>query len=364
VLMDFITFLGVLLGWGYLLITLTLKNAWQTIPKINTPTDFLPQTRLSIIVAAKNESDNIGLLVDHLLAQNYPQGLVEFIIVNDHSIDDTLVQIAQIDLPNNFNVLNAKEHAGKKAAVSQGIAFAKGELIVTTDADCTMGTQWLRSIAWLYETQQPEFISSPVVFYQENSFLERFQSLDFLGMMLITGAGIQKQKFYMANGANMAFKKTTFEAVSGYEGNEQIASGDDMFLVSKVAQQFPKGSILYNMNPDGVVRTKAESTLTGFIRQRIRWGSKNTASDDWVLKLILGWVFFTSVWLVFFIWTKYWLLILLLKLVGDFFLLRVASEYFERKDLMRFFLPSFLVHTLYIVGIGFGSLVWKKVKWK
>jgi len=361
--MYILTICGIVLGIGYLGITLALKNAWQAIPNRKTSEDFLPKTSISVIVAAKNESGNIGLLIRHLLAQNYPKELVEFIIVNDHSTDDTLAQISKIDLPRNFIVLNADKHTGKKAAVTQGIASAKGELIVTTDADCIMDALWLLSIAWLYEIQQPKFIASPVIFYQENNFLEKFQSLDFLGMMLITGAGIGSNKFYMANGANMAFPKAMFDAVNGYEGNRHIASGDDMFLVSKIAQQFPKG-IQFNKNLDAIVRTKATSTWADFFRQRIRWGSKNTASKDGVLKLILGWVFFTSVWIVFFPCMKFWVIVLLLKMVGDFVLLRKASEYFGRKELMRLFLPAFVVHIIYIAGIGLVSLFWKKVKWK
>ena len=332
-------------------------------PSRHTPEDFLPNTPISVIVAAKNESGNIGLLLRHLLAQNYPKHLVEFIIVNDHSTDDMLAQMAKIDLPDNFHLLNAQEKSGKKAAVTQGVAYAKGELMVTTDADCVMDAQWLQSVAWLYETQQPKFIASPVVFYHEKSFLEKFQSLDFMGMMLITGAGISTNKFYLANGANMAFPKAIFQSVHGYEGNQHIASGDDMFLVSKIAQQFPKG-IQFNKNLDAIVRTKAASTWTGFFRQRIRWGSKNTASEDKVLQIVLAWVFFTSLWLVVFIWTKYWILVLLMKLLGDYLLLREASGYFARKDLLRVFVPSFLVHTIYIAGIGMISLFWKRVKWK
>jgi len=361
--MYILTILGFILGVGYLVITLTLKSTWRSIPSRLTPEDFLPKTSISVIIAAKNESTNIGLLLHHLFAQNYPKELVEFIIVNDHSTDDMLAQIAKIDLPSNFHILNADKDFGKKAAITQGIGYAKGELIVTTDADCVMDTQWLQSIVWHYETKQPKFIASPVVFYQEKSFLEQFQSLDFLGMMLITGAGINSNKFYMANGANMAFPKTIFEAVNGYEGNQHIASGDDMFLVNKVAQQFPKG-IQFNKNLDAVVQTRAESTWSRFFWQRIRWGSKNKSSNDVSLKLVLGWVFLTCLWLVLFLGLKLWVVVLLLKLIGDFFLLREASGYFKREKIMRIFLPAFLMHTVYISIIGVLSLLGQKVRWK
>lgn len=361
--MSIITILGIIFGVGYVALTLTLKRIWMQLPSRQTPDDFLPKTVISVIVAAKNEANHIETLVRHLLAQNYPRDLVEFIVVNDHSDDEMVKRFDAMDLPTNFTLLHA-ENQGKKAAVAQGVALAKGELIVTTDADCVMDSRWLLSIAWLYETRQPKFIAGPVQFYQESSLLERFQSLDFLGMMLITGAGIKSKQFYMANGANMAFPKSVFQAVNGYEGNEHIASGDDMFLVAKIAKQFPKGSIYFNKNLDGIVRTQAAPTYAAFFRQRIRWGSKNTASDDWTLKLMLAWVLFTSLWLVAFVLTKFWLVVLVLKMIGDFILLREASRYFGRKDLMKSFLPSFFMHTLYIAVIGVASLFTGKVVWK
>ncbi|HHB78252.1 MAG TPA: glycosyltransferase [Saprospiraceae bacterium] len=362
--MLIVTILGVLLGFGYWLMTFLLQRIWQHIPSRMTPHDFLPKTPISVIVAAKNESSQISSLVSHLLAQNYPGELVEFIIIDDHSDDDMVERLYEMDLPRNFHVLKANEESGKKAAITQGVEFASGELMVTTDADCIMDPAWLLSIAWLYETRQPKFIAGPVLFYAESNLFERFQSLDFLGMMLITGAGIKSHRFYMANGANMAFEKSTFLAVEGYKGNRHIASGDDMFLISKVARQFPKGSIYFNKNLDGVVRTVAAPTLSGFFRQRIRWGSKNTASKDVTLKWILAWVLLTSLWLVFFWWTKFGLVVLFLKMMGDFLLLRAASRYFGRRDLMKVFLPAFLMHTFYIALIGALSLFWKRVKWR
>ncbi len=354
--------LGLLLGLGYLAITFWLTRRWKTLEESWCPSYYTPKTRLSVIVAAKNEAANLEHLVADMLAQKYPTELVEYIIINDHSTDATEEILASLQLPNHFHIIQAQGH-GKKSALTQAIAYAKGQLIVTTDADCRFDPMWLSTIAWLYESKHPKFIASPVQFYQEKSLLERFQSLDFLGMMLVTGAGIHSNLFFMANGANMAFEKSAFLAVQGYEGNLHIPSGDDMFLIAKMAHTFPKESILFNKSLESTVRTPAAPNILSFFRQRWRWGSKNTAIDDWNLKLILGWVFLTSAWILLFIWSKTWWIVVILKLLGDYYLLREATTFFHRKKLMSSFLPAFVFHTLYIAVIGFISLLSKSKSW-
>lgn len=361
--MSAIIVFGLILGVGYFCLLSYLAWRWISSSESKLPADYQPVTRISVLIAAKNEAHNLSNLTSHLLAQNYPSDLVEFILIDDHSTDNTVNIWHQLNLPSNFNIINSRTAFGKKTAISLGVKNAKNPIIATTDADCSPNPNWLKSIAQIMENNEVQFLAGPVQFYQEESLFEKFQSLDFLGMMLITGVGINQEAYYMANGANMAFQKTAFIAVKGYEGNTHIASGDDMFLVHKIAQQFPKGSVLFNKSRAAWVSTKAEATLKGFINQRVRWGSKNKASKDVMLKGILLWVLLTALWLVVFPWVKYWWIVLLLKLVGDFILLYQATSFFERKPLMKSFLPAFVMHTFYIASIGFISLFWRG-RWK
>lgn len=362
--MDWISLIGIVLGLGYLIIILFLVSHWRKQDKVIVPENFQPTTPLSILIAAKNEANNITALTKALLNQNYPSHLIEFFIINDHSNDNMEQVFLSQKLPANFILLQATGNPGKKHAITQGIAFAKNEYIVTTDADCEPSPDWLRSIAWLIKQKKPIFIAGPVNFHKSNSLLERFQALDFLGMMLITGVGISIHQFFMANGANMCFAKAAFLNVGGYEGNLDIPSGDDMFLISKLSQAYPKSQITFNKTQQGVVYTRPESTLTGFIRQRIRWGAKNKVSQDHTLQFILGWVFITATWIVATILTPYWWIMLLLKLIADYLLLFVASHFYNQPKLLKAFLPSFFMHTIYIAFIGVWSLFGHSKKWK
>ena len=214
-------------------------------------------------------------------------------------------------------------------------------------------------------------VCGPVVFWQEKNLFQRFQSLEFLGMMGITGAGYQLGWHQMANGANLAFRKEVFEAVNGYSGNEHLASGDDMFLVQKVAKQWP-GSVVFLKSLAATVKTAPVPDLRSFWQQRLRWGTKNAAIPDWSLRLSLLLVFLMcwSMWLntglaiagvlswqiVGFQW--------LIKYIFDFFLLSSMSRFFKRQDLLRWFMPSVILHTAYIACLGIASIFKKNYAWK
>ena len=157
-------------------------------------------TFITVIIVARNEEKNIGSCIESIIKQTYPENLFELIIVDDHSSDLTAV-IANSFEKNNISVINLKDFTGnenlnsyKKKAVETAIGLAKGNLIVTTDADCIVQPEWLQTIASYYEEFSPVFIAAPVVYTNPlpgDSFFKKllkiFQSLDFITLQGITG---------------------------------------------------------------------------------------------------------------------------------------------------------------------------------
>ena len=253
-----------------------------------------------------------------------------------------------------------------------GVKQASGSLIITTDADCVFPPDWLLHMVSFHELTEAEFIAAPVRFYRETTLMERFQSLDFLGMMLITGAGIRLQWMRMCNGANLAYTKRIFEAVNGFEGIDQLASGDDMLLLHKVAEKYPE-KIGFVKSPETCVFTPAKPDWKGFIRQRLRWATKSARYREWQLIGVLALVFLfcTTILLNFLLLPFLGRVVLMLllfqlgtKILADYIFLKTATDYFNRGDLMRFFLPAQALHIVYIVGIGLWSTVKKTYHWK
>lgn len=370
--------LSIFLGFYYIYIILRYMEGWNALPKWNVPLDFQASTKVTVLIPARNEAENIHACLSSILNQHFPKSLLQIIVIDDHSTDETVEVVKNINHPcitvlklANF-ITNQETQSFKKRAIEIGITHAEGELIITTDADCLTPPNWLQLVVSYYETHQPVFIAAPVNFYDEKSTLERFQSLDFMGMMCVTGAGIHRQFMNMCNGANLAYPKQVFETVGGFEGIDHLASGDDMLLMQKIAQHFPN-KIAYLKNPQATILTKAKSTLRSFLQQRIRWTTKSTSYQEWRVTFILAMVFFFSsnLLLSFFLipfigWIALgiFLVSFFIKMIMDYFFLKNMARFFNRLDLMSAFFPALMLHILYIVVVGILGNVIKKYEWK
>lgn len=371
----------IVLSVFYLIIQTIYIEGWKTLPIWNIPNDFEPQTKITVLIPARNEADNIEDCIDSILKQTYPKTLFEVIVLDDFSEDKTpelvknykkkgftnirLLQLADYISPN-------ETQSFKKKAIEIGINQTESELIVTTDADCITQPNWLSLIASIYQAKQPKFIAAPVNFHQEQNDFERFQSLDFIGMMGITGSGIYTKIMRMCNGANLAYPKSAFIEIGGFQGIDNHASGDDMMLLHKIAQVYPN-DIVYLKNNHSTTFTTAKPTLKSFISQRVRWSTKSTGYEEkQVTAILIGvWLFCVSIPLTFLsslLFGKTVFILglgqLFIKLIADYRLLKTTSDFFNRSDLMQTFVKSSVYHLLYIIIVGFLGGIIKKYEWK
>jgi biofilm PGA synthesis N-glycosyltransferase PgaC len=224
---------------------------------------------ISVIIPVRNEEMSIGNLLEDLSRQDYKK--FEIIVVNDHSEDETLWVVNHFE-GKNVKVIDSKGR-GKKAAITSGVAVAKGSVIVTTDADCSVPSAWLSHISSQFRHPNVKMIFGGVRMQGDKSFFGSLQEIEF-SSLIGSGASTAALGFpTICNGANLAFLKEAFFEVKGYEGNFHIASGDDEFLMRKIEERFPR-SIRFLSSPAAAVSTKAEPDLENFLNQRIRWASK------------------------------------------------------------------------------------------
>lgn len=369
---------GLFLALAYALEIARSLRRWKQLPECNIPPGFEATTNITVVVPARNEAANIVACLQSLLHQDYPEALMEVVVVDDFSSDNTVGLVRQFSDPRvrllelrNFvppNGLNSY----KKKALETGIAAASGVLIATTDADCVLPPLWLKTLAFLHQEKQAAFVAGPVSFFEEKNLLERFQSLDYLGMMVLTGAAIQRGQPHLANGANLAYPKNIFEAVGGFSGTDHLASGDDMLLLQKIAKQHAQ-NVRFAKTPKALVLTHAKATWPEFLSQRLRWASKSAAFRNpgllWTLGVVfvLCWAILLSALIVPFAgFAAFGLfgLLFLTKAAADYALLSTACRYFERPDLLRFFWPAQVLHIAYIAFIGLASVFRKRYVWK
>jgi cellulose synthase/poly-beta-1,6-N-acetylglucosamine synthase-like glycosyltransferase len=280
----------------YLSLLLLFAWAWLKIPiqKLEKPQKF---AKISVIIALRNEEQHLLFLLQDLLKQDFPKDFSEILLVNDHSEDKTVEIILQTIAHNSqFKLLHLPAHTtGKKQAITAGIKAASGELIVCTDGDCRLHSQWLTTIHNFYVCHEPKMISATVLIQgSKSTFFETlfvdFQTLDFMSLIGTGAACVQLGYPTMCNGANLAYTKAVFEEVGGFAGNEHLASGDDEFLLQKIAAKYPQG-VKFLKSSSSLVVTEAQKSGQVFFEQRRRWASKWKEHKSLTVKFLAFFIF-------------------------------------------------------------------------
>ncbi len=330
-------------------------------------------TQFTVIIPARNEAANIKACVDSILNQDYPTDAFEIIVIDDFSEDDTAFIVHALSQQSpQVRLLKLADHckegetlAYKKKAIEIAVAQAKGDWILTTDADCIVPTRWLFLYNAYIQANQPSFVAAPVMFIKTAGILNQFQLLDFLALQGITAAAVGAGKHSMSNGANLGFEKAAFIAVGGYQGVDHIASGDDMFLMHKMKQTLHK-PVGYLFHPDAIVLTAAMDTWKGFIMQRIRWASKARYYDDRSITMVLTLVYFFNLSFVCLAFMGSWstlLIALAFKTFFELFFLDPVAKFFKLQPELKYFVFYQPIHIVYNIAAGlFGQL--KTYSWK
>ncbi|MDF2456887.1 MAG: glycosyl transferase family 2 [Cytophagaceae bacterium] len=252
---------------------LYLLKGWRSI-ETKPLSAALPTQGISLVIAFRNEAHRLGCLLRTLSKQDYPVSLLEVILVNDHSEDLFEPTIESFsDFPFTLRVLSLEQgKSGKKQAIAYGVSQAAQPWILTTDADCTAGTHWVKSMMQHAEAAEATFVFGPVAFESDRSFLTDFQQME-LASLIGSGASLWKKGFpTMCNGANLLYKKSLL-TYDPYQSNQHLASGDDEFLMHQVYQREPQ-AVSFAKNKESLVMTEPCYSWPVLYQQRKRWASK------------------------------------------------------------------------------------------
>ncbi len=361
----------------YAILILVYRKWFLQLRPFLMPEKFQPQIKFSVVIPARNEEENIGLCLQAIFQQTYPSSLFEVIVVDDHSTDNTGSIVRQLQQKHsNLQLISLSNeldgiilNAYKKKAIETAIGHAKGDWIMTTDADCFMGDEWMALYAGYIEKYDPVFIAAPVGLIDDGSVLSVFQTLDFMALQGITAASVSAGFHSMCNGANLAYRKDVFYEVNGFKGIDNIASGDDMLLMNKIRLQYPQ-RVMALFAQGAIVSTYPMPGWKSFFNQRIRWASKADQYADktifWVLLLVylLNAMLFVMPFLSFFdcsvLWS--WLLLLTAKTIVEASFALPIAAFFGIK--LYWWSPVLqILHISYTVIAGwlgkFGRYEWK-----
>ncbi len=367
-----LSILTILLTMAYAGLILYLKRGWRRLALFR-PQSRQYKTTVSVLIAARNEEDKLEKTILDILAQNYPADLLQLIVVDDHSTDRTSGIILSF-APDGVKLIKLNEaralNSYKKKAITEAIKLSDSELIVTTDGDCRMGTEWLKTIVDFYESGDYKMVSSPVAFFEEKNSFEEMQSLEFLFLIGLGAAGIGNNMPSTCNGANLAYRRDVFHELKGFQGIDDLASGDDELFLHKVASAYP-GRIGFCKSADALVYTHAKSSLKEFIQQRKRWASKSThyKNRGIVLLGISVWLFNLIILLNFlagFLDPVFWylsLMSIIIKMLVELIFLIPVCSFAGRKSLLWYQPLLTVIHIFYLIFIGIagnsGKYNWK-----
>ena len=254
------------------------------------PAQVDPQTKFTIIVPFRDESKNLPVLLESFSKMNYPIELFEVILIDD----DAIATFIAPNLSYKISIIKNKRisNSPKKDAIVTAMAIANTDWIITTDADCVVNKNWLLTLDKYINAHDVSMIAGAVSYDCKPSFLHQFQLLDFTSLQAVTIASFGLGKGFLCNGANFAYKKSFFQALEGFKGNDQIASGDDVFLLQKAMSIFPE-KVHYLKSKDTIVITKPLDNWKSLFQQRVRWVSK-TSSFQSYFGVCLGSVVFLT----------------------------------------------------------------------
>jgi cellulose synthase/poly-beta-1,6-N-acetylglucosamine synthase-like glycosyltransferase len=320
--------------------------------------------KVSVIVCAHNEEDNIAACLESLLSQNYLKKNLEFLIVDDRSTDNTaqiiddyrkkderIKKITMSDIVEDF--------APKKRAIDTAIKSAEGEIILLTDADGRPSDKWVSEMVTHFAENTDMVIGyAPYNIEPEYSIPKKLLALEYLSHASVAAASTGIGMPLTCVGTNMGYRKKLYDDVGGFGEYKNILSGDDDLFLTRV-REFNRYSIKYVKAKEAQVKNDPPNTIEKFVHQRMRYASKGLIYPQNITVglvsyfifnlLLLSGLFFGLFSLNLF---RYALSAFIIKGLVDFLFMKKASTTLHDQRSMDVFLIGEILHVPYVVLFG------------
>lgn len=337
--------------------------------------DVEPKPDVSILIAARNESAGIRATLDSVLAQDYA-GKWEVWVADDRSDDDTPKILAEYAARNpRLHVLTIREVpegvSPKKHALSQLIDACDGEILCLTDADCIVKPTWVSGIVREFEPGI-ELVAGHSYIPTEpgkSKVIVCMQAVETLIYRVAGTAGLAMHLPLTSTGNNLAYRKSFFKSVHGFDNVLKIQSGDDDLLMQKLAADRP-WAMRYCIAESTFVTTSGKETLHELWEQRKRWASKTiyyTPKIVFVLSMVFLFLVMQCVTAVLAPFSFEILIAALVafvaKCIGDLVLILRGLRVFRQEHLLKWCIPVEFIHAPFtVLAVLFG--LFGRFKWK
>ncbi len=328
--------------------------------------------KVSIVVAARDEENRIGGLLNDLSSQKH--AFIEVIVVDDHSEDNTCQVVKNwCEKDTKYKLISLSGSQGKKAALSEGVSKSKGDIILTTDADCRVGHDWVSTMVQYFTPEVGFVIGFSQLEVHQYNLRSSYETIDFLGLMACIWGSWGHDYPMAASGQNLAFRKCVYEEVGGYSDIMHRVSGDDVLLMQKV-RALNKWKVGFADNPKGYAFHPCASSWLSLVNQRTRWASNAPQMFRMApfFFIYLSIVYFMNLFVLvlpilffagnFILWPL--LVMVFSKSIVDWTIFSRISDIASRSELKKFWPLWFLLQPLFVVLVGFmgplGLFRWKR----
>ena len=321
---------------------------------------------VTVIVAARDEEANILRCIQSLNNCIYDEKKLEIIIVNDHSSDATgqIIEDFIKDKPKFKTILPAEgkgDLTGKANAIHNGVLIAKGEIILSTDADCSVSPAWIKTIA-SYFTKDVSFVGGYTSQTDEKVFYG-MQSVDFIYLLTVAGGAMNFGKPLSCIGNNMAYRKDLYWKVGGYEQIPFTVTEDFQLLMA--IHKIKEYKTIYPMDEEALVVSMPCKNYNELYRQKKRWGVGGLESDiAGFMVMAVGFLANLGVLLLPLFFSTVSLYLALFKIFTDFYFIYPVYRKLNLKLKLRDFFAFEIYFTVYVLLLPFIVLPNRKVKWK
>ena len=337
--------------------------------------DVEPKPHVSVLISARNESAGIRATLDSVLAQDY-SGEWDVWVADDRSDDDTPQILAEYAKRNpRLHVLIIREIpegvSPKKHALSQLIDACDGEILCLTDADCIVKPTWVAGIVREFEPGIELVAGHSYIptFPGKSSVLICMQAVETLIYRVAGTAGLAMHLPLTSTGNNLAYRKSFFKSVHGFDNVIKIQSGDDDLLMQKLAADRP-WAMRYCIAESTFVTTNGKETLKELWEQRKRWASKTiyyTPKIVFVLSMVFLFLVMQCVTAVLAPFSFEILIAALVafvaKCIGDLVLILRGLRVFRQEHLLKWCIPVEFIHAPFtVLAVLFG--LFGRFKWK
>ncbi len=335
----------------------------------------IDQPPVTVIVPAHNEAENLPSLLEKLSLQTYPEHLVEIILVDDRSTDNTFEIMNQfISKHTNARIIRIGEKdisaSPKKQAILRAIAVSNGEIILLTDADTLPHQKWIAEMIKMYD-KDTGLVFGYAPFRTDSLYDTLFHhmlALENFSMGAIGAASAGMGHPVTSFGANFSYRKKLFEDLDGFGDSIRLLSGDDDLFLHR-AKKHENYQIRFSAAPESIVFTNPPLNFRHFIRQRIRFASKHLAYPKPVVAVLsiiylfylcllinLIGCFFNPSFILGFAFS------LIIKSVFELVFLVKAQKRLEKRNLLVYYPMVIIPHILYVVFFPILGQFFRK-KW-